>query len=179
MIDPTYKLHQSCLFWLILNKQWIRDDFFLLFADFNFPHVSGSSSIIFNFFFLEALNIFSCLLKFCCIFPAMPSCNQEIEEVGPAPPVHTPCSPVCLSACVPACFTPFFFASLHRSAPSHWIYLFQALFLISCLIVESREWVYQHKFTFHAMFKLILLNTVFICDLRLELYVNGSLSSLC
>lgn len=97
----TYKLHQSCLFWLImLNKRWIRDNFFLLFADFNFPHVSGSSSIIFLFLFLEALNIFSCLLKFCCIFPAMPSCNQEIEEVGPAPSVHTPCPPVCLPVCL-------------------------------------------------------------------------------
>lgn len=85
----------------------------------------------------------------------------------------------CLSACLPASH-PFSLLRCTAPAPSRWINLSQASFLISCLIAESPEWVYQHKSTFHAMFLIILLNTVFICVLRLELYVyvNGSLSSL-
>lgn len=97
--------HVLFLKFIMFNKCWIREDFFLLFADFIFPHVSGSSSMIFFIYFWKLWTFFSCLLKFFCIFPAMPSCTQEIEEVGTVPSVHTPCPPVCLPASHPfICF---------------------------------------------------------------------------
>lgn len=109
------------LWWLYKSKHFIsglnqlvsssvfeclREDFFILVGDFVcsclriFLYDFGSS----EHFFLP--------LKFCCIFPAMPSCNQEIEEVGPAPSVClcvrlSVCSSV--STCLTACFAPLFF----------------------------------------------------------------------
>lgn len=64
-------------------------------------------------------------LKFCCIFPAMPSCNQEIEEVGPAPCV---CPSVRLQLCVHLLTSHLLFASSH-----HCILMFITIQL-SCLV---------------------------------------------
>lgn len=85
-----------------------------------FAHVSGSSSMI-----LEALSIFFSLpLNFCCIFPAMPSCNQEIEEVGPALSV---CPSISVFTCPTACFTPLSCFSLLFSS-----HIYQYSFVAYC-----------------------------------------------
>lgn len=58
------------------------------------PRCFCSCLWIFLYDFGSSEHFFSLPLNFCCIFPAMPSCNQEIEEVGPALSVHPSlCSP--------------------------------------------------------------------------------------
>lgn len=123
----------------IICDQWIRQDISFC-CRFYFLHVSGSSSLIFLFLFLEALNIFFLPLKILLHFP-----RHAFLQPGDWGGRICPVCPHSVSTCLSACFTPVFFASLHCPAPSHSIKPSLVSFLIRCLIAESREWAHQHE----------------------------------
>lgn len=88
------------------------------------PRCFCSCLWIFLYDFGSSEHFFPLPLNFCCIFPAMPSCNQEIEEVGPALSV---CPSISVFTCPTACFTPLSCFSLLFSS-----HIYQYSFVAYC-----------------------------------------------
>lgn len=100
-----------------------REDF-LSFQCLHFSSVFLLMSLDLPLWFWKLWAFFFLPLNFCCIFPAMPSCNQEIEEVGPALSV---CPSISVFTCPTACFTPLSCFSLLFSS-----HIYQYSFVAYC-----------------------------------------------
>lgn len=141
-----------------------REDF-LTFQCLHFSSVFLLMSLDLPLWFWKLWAFFSLPLNFCCIFPAMPSCNQEIEEVGPALSV---CPSISVFTCPTACFTPLSCFSLlfssHIYQYSFVAYCHVTLFFLFCCYGpshesdrQSEEFSYSHQVL--NQFKVSLFGT--------------------